>query len=260
MFQHSPQQPRPVTSWQPARCAGLVLIPGSAHRSYRVPTTARRSGLQYSRYEPERFRLTYEEHRLVTRRLFRRERVSSISSVLYGAIVAQARDPALYRDLGIADTVDGRFESVVLHLVVVLRRMRTGGDVMREAGQAVFDTFCQDMDRSLREMGVGDLAVAKRMRKIGEIFYGRSEAYNVALDDRDGAGLAEALLRGVPATAGRPGLAADGLAAYITATDAALAGMSDKAILRGETPRIEPVEYVAPETDDDGKSEPDRTD
>ena len=142
---------------------------------------------------------------MVTRRLFRRERESSISSVLYGAIVAQARDPALYRDLGIADTVDGRFESVVLHLVVVLRRMRTGDDVMREAGQAVFDTFCKDMDRSLREMGVGDLAVAKRMRKIGEIFYGRSEAYNMALDHRDGAGLAEALLRGVPATAGRTG-------------------------------------------------------
>ena len=196
----------------------------------------------------------------MTRRLFRRERENPISSVLYGAIVAQARDPALYRDLGIADTADGRFESVVLHLVVVLRRLRRGDASMREVGQTVFDTFCQDMDRSLREMGVGDLGVGKRMRKIGEVYYGRSEVYNSGLEDGDRSELTEALRRNVPAAEGGPGLAADRLAAYISATDAALAGMSDKAILCGELPRIEPDAFRAPENDDDGRSQPDRAD
>lgn len=99
---------------------------------------------------------------------------------IYGMIVTQAREPVFYRDLGVLDTVNGRFDLLVLHLWMVLRRMKSmaaGADL----SQALFDRFCEDMDANLREMGVGDVTVPKRMRAFGEAFYGRVAAYDLAL-------------------------------------------------------------------------------
>src|SRR4051812_22915736 len=80
---------------------------------------------------------------------------------IYGMIVAQAREPVFYRTLGVPDTVEGRFDMVLLHLWLVLRRLREseGGVAL---SQALFDHFCADMDANLRELGVGDLTVPKR--------------------------------------------------------------------------------------------------
>jgi len=98
---------------------------------------------------------------------------------IYGMIVTQAREPSFYRELGVPDTVNGRFDLVVLHLWIVLRRLRSiAGSA--PLSQALFDHFCEDMDANLREMGVGDLAVPKRMQAFGEAFYGRSAAYDLA--------------------------------------------------------------------------------
>ncbi len=99
---------------------------------------------------------------------------------IYGMIVTQAREPLFYRDLGVPDTVNGRFDLLVLHLWMVLRRLRPieGGAGL---SQALFDHFCDDMDANLREMGVGDLTVPKRMQAFGEAFYGRAAAYDLAL-------------------------------------------------------------------------------
>jgi cytochrome b pre-mRNA-processing protein 3 len=99
---------------------------------------------------------------------------------IYGMIVTQAREPLFYRDLAVPDTVNGRFDLLVLHLWMVLRRIKAtpGGAGL---AQALFDRFCEDMDGNLREMGVGDLAVPKRMQAFGEAFYGRSAAYDLAL-------------------------------------------------------------------------------
>ncbi|WP_421724080.1 ubiquinol-cytochrome C chaperone family protein [Bauldia sp.] len=162
--------------------------------------------------------------------------------------MAQSRNPVFYRDLGVADTVDGRFESVVLHLVIVLRRLRAGDQAAREAGQAVFDRFCLDMDRSMREAGVGDLSVGKRMRKVGEVFYGRSEAYDRALDAGDSAALAGSLERAVPAAEGAE-LATNTLAAYMIATDRAMSDASDSVLFGGELPFIRPERFVSAETE-----------
>src|SRR5246127_3465595 len=98
---------------------------------------------------------------------------------IYGMIVTQAREPLFYRDLAVPDTVNGRFDLLVLHLWMVLRRLKSieGGT---ETCQALFDRFCEDMDANLREMGVGDLTVPKRMQAFGEAFYGRTAAYDVA--------------------------------------------------------------------------------
>jgi cytochrome b pre-mRNA-processing protein 3 len=98
---------------------------------------------------------------------------------IYGMIVTQAREPSFYRQLGVADTVNGRFDLLLLHLWIVLRRFRSAEGVVN-VSQALFDRFCEDMDANLREMGVGDLTVPKRMQAFGEAFYGRAAAYDAA--------------------------------------------------------------------------------
>ncbi|HEU0083110.1 MAG TPA: ubiquinol-cytochrome C chaperone family protein [Bradyrhizobium sp.] len=160
---------------------------------------------------------------------------------IYGMIVAQAREPWFYRQLGVPDTVDGRFDMVLLHLWLVLRRLRRleGGAGL---GQALFDHFCSDMDANLREMGVGDLTVPKRMQKFGEAFYGRAAAYDAAL----AAGaeqLAQALCRNV--LDGRDMAKARQLAAYASAASAALAELDDAAIGSGVWSFPSPAPFAA---------------
>src|SRR5438034_11506425 len=94
--------------------------------------------------------------------LFRRNPFQRSIPALYGAIVAQARLPSFYAGYGVPDTLLGRFDMVILHLALVLRRLREAG-APEPFGQGVFDAFCRDMDHNLREMGVGDLAVPKEM-------------------------------------------------------------------------------------------------
>jgi cytochrome b pre-mRNA-processing protein 3 len=148
-------------------------------------------------------------------RLFRRDtEARAIASALYGAIVAQARNPVLYAQLGVPDTVDGRFEMVVLHTVVFLDRLQREGEAGKAVGQRIFDLHCTDMDRSLRELGIGDLGVPKRMKKIAEGFYGRAAAYGTALAADDEDGLAEAIARNVFRGADSASTAAP-LAAYV---------------------------------------------
>ncbi|HLH95350.1 MAG TPA: ubiquinol-cytochrome C chaperone family protein [Xanthobacteraceae bacterium] len=163
---------------------------------------------------------------------FRRGSRDDSIAALYGTIVAQARAAPFYRNCGVPDTVNGRFEMLVLHLVLVLRRLEPE-EQARRLGQALFDWFCRDMDGSLREMGVGDLAVPGKMRRIGEAFYGRQAAYAAALSAPDASLLAAALERNVFAEAdSRPG--ADMLAAYARAAAAKLAAQSLQAICRAE--------------------------
>jgi cytochrome b pre-mRNA-processing protein 3 len=107
---------------------------------------------------------------------------------LYGAIVTQARSPFFYTLYEVEDTVEDRFELIVLHLVLLLRRfggqqgekVGTRRTVDRAVGQPLFDAFCGDLDDNLREMGIGDLAVPRRMRRFAEAFYGRQAAYSAA--------------------------------------------------------------------------------
>ena len=158
-------------------------------------------------------------------RLFRRDPQGATITGLYGAIVAQARLPAFYLAFAVADTPEGRFELLVLHLALVCRRLgRAAGaeqPAARALSQGIFDTFCRDMDHSLREMGVGDLSVPKKMRKLGEAFYGRLEAYDRALASADPAELAAALGRNAQAP-GAPRAATQRLAAYVRAAAARL--------------------------------------
>jgi len=162
---------------------------------------------------------------------FRKPRTPLCGTIeaIYGMIVTQAREPLFYRDFGVPDTVNGRFDLLLLHLWLVLRRLKPiegGGTV----SQMLFDHFCNDMDDNLREMGVGDITVPKRMRAFGEAFYGRTAAYDLALTDGREA-LAQALCKNI--LNGERLEQARLLAAYTEAAMAALDGFDEAALLSG---------------------------
>ena len=87
------------------------------------------------------------------------------ASGLYGSIVAQARQPAFYAGGGVPDTLEGRFGMIVVHMFLVLERLRRDGDNGQVLGRALLEAFATDMDDSMREIGIGDLSVPRRVKK-----------------------------------------------------------------------------------------------
>lgn len=116
-------------------------------------------------------------------RFFFRDKTDPRVRALYDGAVAQARLPVFYRDFAVPDSVDGRFDMVLLHLVPLVDALRDDGGAIAPEGQALFDAFVDDMEQNLRAMGVGDITVPKKMKKLGEAFYGRFDAYR-GTDDR----------------------------------------------------------------------------
>jgi len=165
-------------------------------------------------------------------RPFKQSTVRKAAQSLYASVVAQARQPAFYASLGVADTVDGRFDLVALHAYLVLRRLKKESRPAAETAQAVFDAMFADMDCSLRERGVGDLGVGRRVKMMVRAFYGRIVAYDEGLAGDESA-LADALQRNL--FRGRDGdpavLAA--LASYMRREIAAVDGQNLDDILAG---------------------------
>ena len=128
-------------------------------------------------------------------RLFRRREPAA--NPLYGQIVAQARQPEFYLAAGVPDTVQGRFEMIALHMFLVLHRLKQEGGQGADLAQDLFDLMFQDMDRNLRELGTGDLAVGKRIKALAKGLYGRIAAYEKGLTGPDTADLEQALARNV---------------------------------------------------------------
>jgi cytochrome b pre-mRNA-processing protein 3 len=152
-----------------------------------------------------------------------RNRHERTGYALYGAVVAAARDPDLYGMLGVPDTLDGRFDLVGLHAFLLIRRLSSLPEPGPELAQAVFDAMFNDMDVNLREMGVGDLSVGRKVRAMWEAFHGRAAAYQAAIEAGDRAALAAALERNVWRDAPAAAAAAE-LARAVLAQDAHLAG------------------------------------
>jgi cytochrome b pre-mRNA-processing protein 3 len=121
---------------------------------------------------------------MVLARLFRPREETLAGRALYASAAAQARSPAFYAELGAPDTAEGRFELFALHVALLLLRLKGHGPRASETSQQLFETFLRSLDDALREMGVGDVVVGKRMRKLGEAFYGRLRAYEAALAAR----------------------------------------------------------------------------
>jgi cytochrome b pre-mRNA-processing protein 3 len=116
---------------------------------------------------------------------------------LHGKIVAAARRPALYADFGVPDTFEGRFEMVALHAGLVMRRLTRLSGIGPELAQELADSVFRHFDVALREIGVGDITVPKRLKRMGEAFYGRNKAYNEGLEASEPDRLAAALARNV---------------------------------------------------------------
>ena len=172
--------------------------------------------------------------------LFTRKPHERAGFALYGAAVAQARQPVFFATLGVPDTLDGRFDLVSLHTGLLVCRISRDSDPRAKAlAQAVFDAMFADMDLNLREMGVGDLSVGKRVKKMWEAFHGRAQAYDQALRANDLPALAEALARNVWRGEAPDG-AAERLAALVAKADALLAAQPFDALVTGEA-RFPPV-------------------
>lgn len=165
-------------------------------------------------------------------RLFRPRASLATGRALYAQVVEQARTPGLYLNLGCPDTIEGRFEVYTLHLMLVLERLRGQGPEAAEVSQALFEVYLKRLDDALRELGVGDLSVGKKMRKLGEAFYGRLKTFVAAmgvLPDREPltALIGRTVYEGVDASH------AAELAAYLLRQRAALAAEPTERLIEG---------------------------
>ncbi len=171
---------------------------------------------------------------------------------VYEAIVAAALQKRLYAQFQVPDTPLGRFEMLSLHVFLVLHRMKDGDAALVALAQDVADEFFKDVDHSLRELGIGDQGVPKRMKKLARMFYGRVTAYGTALDAGDGPALAAALTRNI-----RPDLEswpyAGLLGAYVFYCRDRLRDTADEALAAGEISFMdaEAIQPVGDEKADD---------
>jgi cytochrome b pre-mRNA-processing protein 3 len=149
---------------------------------------------------------------------------------LYGAIVAAARHVRFYEKMGVPDTIEGRLEMIVLHLFLVLNRLKSEG--VEDLRQRLTDEFFTDMDHSLRELGVSDVTVGKKVRKIAESYYGRVTAYDRALSEGP-KGLEDDLSRNIYPD-GAPGNSATVMTAFVAAAVDSLGQVPLEQILRSE--------------------------
>lgn len=176
--------------------------------------------------------------------LLRRKKANAaIVARQYQAITDAARQPGFYLAMNVPDTVMGRFEMVSAHMVLYFRRLRGAGEAAEKISQEVVEAFFEDIDHSIRELGVGDAAVPKRMKKIGRMFYGRANSYEAALDAGDTAALEAALRRNIHPEAGEGAPDMSALASHMMAAAAALAAASQGDIDSGG------VTFPAPSAD-----------
>jgi cytochrome b pre-mRNA-processing protein 3 len=153
--------------------------------------------------------------------LFRRNPLQNAAELAYRRIVDQARQPGFFSANGVPDTLDGRFELICLHAFLFLHRLKPEAPPAAQLGQRLFDTMFADFDRSLREMGTGDLSVGREVKRMAQAFFGRIDAYERGLTEGDGA-LKPALARNLFGT--------------VTANEALLEAMAD--YIRREAARL----------------------
>ena len=190
--------------------------------------------------------MAFESLKERTLRALGRDPVQAAAVRSYTALVDRARAPVFYEDgrdgFGVPDTVEGRFDLLTLHMFLLLGRLKDVPGTERFA-QTLFDVMFRNMDDSLREMGVGDMRVPKKIRQMAEEFYGRVGAYDAAIDDRDA--LAAALSRNLYGTDDAPMVPA--LAAYVQDAAAALRAVPPERLTGGEVPLPDPAPRLLPE-------------
>jgi len=175
------------------------------------------------------------------------------ADIAYRRVVEQARQTIFFADYGVPDTLDGRFELICLHAFLYLHRLKEDRPQASLFCQSLFDRMFADFDRSLREMGVGDLSVGKHMKRMARAFYGRILSYEAELAGGDSA-LAIALARNVFGTVAANECAAEDMASYVRRAVRALRSQSAADLLAGDIsfeipsgPCRKPLSYLSGE-------------
>ena len=167
-------------------------------------------------------------------RLFRRNPWVKPARLLYTSVIEQSRHPVFYTDCCVDDTVEGRFDLLALHAFLVLRRLKKAPDNTNVLSQTFFDLMFADLDVNLRELGVGDMGMGRRIRKLAESFYGRIAAYDSGLDSDDDELLKSAIDRNLymntPVSEKILGLMAE----YVRREDDSLAQQQVSALMEGQ--------------------------
>jgi cytochrome b pre-mRNA-processing protein 3 len=162
---------------------------------------------------------------------FRRNQIRDAAELAYRLVVEQARRPEFFTRLGVPDTLDGRFELICLHAFLYLRRLKSDPSAATVA-QRFYDTMFADFDRSLRELGTGDLSVGRQIKRMAEAFNGRIRAYEQSLDGDEDA-VAAALDRNLYGTAPASGDQLAAMARYLRREAAGLADQPAASLLVG---------------------------
>ena len=155
------------------------------------------------------------------------------AEIAYGRVVEQAREPVFFTHYGVPDTLDGRFELICLHAFLYLHRLKADRPQSSRFCQSLFDRMFADFDRSLREIGVGDLSVGKHVKRMARAFYGRVLSYDAGLAGNDSV-LAAALARNLFGTADAPPSAADGMVTYVRGVVRGLSSQPATDLLTGQ--------------------------
>jgi len=175
--------------------------------------------------------------------LFRKNNVNKAAvERQYGALTTAARQPAFYRAANVPDTVMGRFEMLSTILILYFHRTRIATEPAKAIAQEIVDAFFEDLDHSLRELGIGDQGVPKRMKKLASMFYGRVDSYGKALDASDRMVLEAALRRNFHPEISDPSLSMARLADYMLGAVDALGALPDDVLERGEATLPEMLE------------------
>ena len=152
---------------------------------------------------------------------------------LYARAVERARQPVFYVALEVPDTPDGRFDLIAMHVMLLLRRLRRERNRAAEPAQALFDYMFADMDQNLREMGIGDMSIGKRIKGLARNFYGRIAAYDAGLDSEESQNLEDAVRRNVFRKMQPKDVHVMALAEYMRSCDAQLCGVPLDVLLSG---------------------------
>jgi len=163
---------------------------------------------------------------------FRRNPAREVAELAYRSVVECARQPVFFTDCGVPDTLDGRFEMICLHAFLYLHRLKSEGQAGAELGQAFFDTMFADFDRSLRELGTGDLSVGREVKQMAQAFFGRIRAYERGLDGGESE-LHDALARNLFGTVSAVPEHLAAMSAYLRAEATALSRQDTAALLAG---------------------------
>jgi cytochrome b pre-mRNA-processing protein 3 len=170
---------------------------------------------------------------------FRSDPLGAAAALAYRRVVEQARRPAFFIECGVPDTIDGRFELICLHAFLYLHRLKRERPQAARLAQRFFDTMFADFDRSLREMGTGDLSVGREVKRMAAAFYGRIAAYEAGLE-ADEAELAPALARNLYGTAAPAAALLRAMADYVRRAAANLDRQAAADLLAGKISFEEP--------------------